>query len=112
MRYAKIEIGGTPSLPFAYYYRTIYNTDKLKELGDPLVTTDDGVLFYIEEFYYRYILVPETHFCFNKHILSDMWRDIQEAAAVDEKVDEWLTTNYWSPLYEAAYREYRKREKT
>lgn len=112
MRYSRIEIHGTPSLPFAYYYRTIYNTDNLKKLGEPLVTTDDGILFYIEGLYERYILIPETHFCFNKHILSDMCHYIKEATTVDEEVDEWLTTNYWAPLYQAAYKEYSKREKT
>lgn len=71
MRYTKIEVTGTPYAPYYYTFNSIHNfSSDLKELGDPLNKTEDGLLFFITGQFYRFIMIPESHPLFNIDIIN------------------------------------------
>lgn len=71
MRYTKIEVTGTPDAPYYYTFNGIHNfSSDLKELGDPLNKTEDGLLFFITGKFYRFIMIPESHPLFNINIIN------------------------------------------
>lgn len=71
MRYTKIEVTGTPDAPYYYTFNGIHNfSSDLKELGEPLNKTEDGLLFFITGRFYRFIMIPESHPLFNIDIIN------------------------------------------
>lgn len=71
MRYTKIEVTGTIDAPHYYTFSGVHNySSDLREFGEPLNKTEDGLLFFITGAFYRFIMIPESHPLFNIDIIN------------------------------------------
>lgn len=115
MRYSKIEItGGIPDSSYWYATPELYQSDKLNRLDDrPIYTSDDGLLFYITDRFYRFILIPESHPIFNiPHFNVSAIAAIsntQNVVKSRQKLSNMISDTYTKPLYAHAVKIWREK---
>lgn len=115
MRYSKIEItGGFPDSSYWYANPELYQSDNLNRLhGSPIYASNDGLLFYITDKFYRFILIPESHPIFNiSHFNISAIADISNDRNVvksGQKLSNMILDTYTKPLYTHALKIWREK---